>query len=81
MHIPYRATQLIQDLALEPHREGGYNRRTYAATQTPILPDETQSRPTATAIYYLLTADSPIGYWHKNRSDILHMYHTGSPLT
>lgn len=32
------------------------------------------------SIYYLLTDDSPIGHWHRNRSDIMHYFHAGSPL-
>ena len=34
-----------------------------------------------TSIYYLLTADSRVGHWHKNRSDILHFFHLGAPIT
>ena len=33
-----------------------------------------------TSIFYLLTADSPVGQWHLNRSDIVHYFHLGSPL-
>ncbi|CAK0773270.1 conserved hypothetical protein [Gammaproteobacteria bacterium] len=29
----------------------------------------------------MLTDDSPIGYFHKNASDIIHYYHAGAPLT
>lgn len=32
------------------------------------------------SIYYLLTSDSPINYLHRNRSDIMHYWHLGSPL-
>ena len=33
-----------------------------------------------TSIYYLLTADSPVGHFHQNRSDILHFFHVGDPI-
>ena len=32
------------------------------------------------SIYYLLTDDSPIGYFHQNHSDIIHYFHAGSPI-
>lgn len=34
-----------------------------------------------TSIYYLLTAQSRIGHWHRNKSDILHFFHLGEPIT
>ena len=72
------AEDLIQQLGLQPHQEGGYYRRTYAAAHW--VPGA-QPRRAATSIYYLLTARSPIGYWHQNQSDILHFYQAGAPLT
>ena len=32
------------------------------------------------SIFYLLTDDSPIGYFHRNRSDIVHYWHQGGSL-
>lgn len=32
------------------------------------------------SIYYMLTKEEPIGHMHKNKSDILHFYHCGSPV-
>lgn len=70
---------LIAGLDLQPHPEGGYFRRTYAASGLCSAAHGPQ-RPTMSSIYYLLTEDSPIGHWHRNRSDILHYFHCGSPL-
>jgi len=28
----------------------------------------------------MLTKEEPIGHMHKNKSDILHFYHCGSPV-
>ena len=70
--------QLITRLALQPHIEGGYFRRTYQSGST--AGKAPGGRRLLTSIYYLLTDDSPIGHLHKNRSDILHYFHTGSPL-
>ena len=32
------------------------------------------------SIYYMLSSDSPIGFLHKNKSDILHYFHSGNPI-
>ena len=76
---------LIEHLKLEPHVEGGYFRRIYASRRTlaanEVVKEETKlSRPVFTSIYYMLTADSPIGCLHRNRSDIVHYFLAGSPL-
>lgn len=34
----------------------------------------------ANSIHYMLTKDKPIGYWHKNKSDILTYHHMGNSL-
>ena len=69
---------LIESLELEPHQEGGYFRRTYSSEIEAAA--STGSRPLMSSIYYMLTDDSPIGYFHRNRSDIMHYWHSGSPL-
>ncbi len=71
--------QIITQLSLEPHVEGGYFRRTYQSEWTADL--AYGERCLLTSIYYLLTDDSPIGHLHKNKSDIIHYFHAGSPLT
>ena len=75
------AQELIEQLNLEPHIEGGYFRRTFQADHRNKIATEYGDRYSLTSIYYLLTADSPIGHWHLNKSDILHFYHLGSPVT
>lgn len=37
-------------------------------------------RPLASSIHYLLTADSPIGRFHRNASDITHLWIAGGPI-
>lgn len=73
------AQQLIQELQLEAHIEGGFYRRSYQAEAQLDIPGR-GSRPLLSSIYYLLSTDSPIGYLHRNRSDILHYYHGGGPI-
>jgi len=34
-----------------------------------------------TSIFYMLTNENPISYFILNRSDIMHYFHIGSPLT
>lgn len=71
---------LIDQLQLELHIEGGYFRRTFAADHRPAIPTEQGERLTLSSIFYLLTDDAPIGHWHLNQSDIIHYYHGGAPI-
>lgn len=73
------AEDIIRKLKLEPHpREGGWFRRTYTSHLTTQTPNG--KRQLATAIYYLLTRDQPVGYLHRNQSNIIHCYHVGAPI-
>ena len=66
---------IIRELNLDPHIEGGYFRRTFESkTQT------SSNQAAMSAIYYLLTNEAPTGYLHKNKSDIIHFFHSGSPI-
>ena len=69
----------IAGLALHPHPEGGYYRRTFTSNYSSQT-DDGSPRPAMSSIYYLLTDDSPIGHWHRNLTDIMHYFHAGSPL-
>ncbi len=66
--------------------EGGYFRRSYCSDRSidsepdAGVSDEKHSRPLLSSIYYMLTDDSPIGYFHRNQSDIIHYWHAGSSL-
>ncbi len=68
------AQTIIDNLALEPHPEGGFFRRTFA-TDAPAA----SARPAMSAIYFLLRAGE-ISRWH--RIDAVEMWHfyAGSPL-
>ncbi|TXS89571.1 cupin domain-containing protein [Parahaliea maris] len=78
-NMPDRET-IIRELQLEGHVEGGYFSRTFQADHRPQIDTEAGERYTLTSIYYLLTEDSPIGHWHRNRSDIIHYWHLGAPV-
>lgn len=73
--------QLIERLSLAPHIEGGYFRRTYCAELQLDMPGYATPRQLLSSIFYMLTDDSPIGHLHRNKSDIVHYFHGGSPLT
>lgn len=65
---------LINQLELSEHIEGGYFIRTYQSSL------QTQDRALMSSIYYLLTDDQPIGHFHLNKSDVMHYFHLGSPI-
>lgn len=69
-----KAQDVVAALDLQPHMEGGFYRRTFQTDHSTV---ETAGRHRylMSSIYYLLTRDSPIGYFHLNRSDIVHYYH------
>jgi predicted cupin superfamily sugar epimerase len=69
---------IIQQLNLEPHREGGFYRQTYESRAT--VKTRGGPRPLMNCIYYLLTRGSPIGHFHRVGSDITHFYHLGGPI-
>ena len=73
--------ELITHLALTKHREGGFFRRTYQSEQLINTDRVASERYLLTSIFYLLTKEHPIGYFHRNQSDIIHYFHQGSPIT
>ena len=75
------ASDWIEQLQLEPHREGGYYRRVYQSEDRPLVDTVDGQRFSMTSIYYMLTADKSIGCLHKNKSDIMHVFCGGAPLT
>ncbi len=72
-------TTLADRLGLEPNREGGFYRQTYESSHE--VHTANGQRPLMNSIYYLLTAASPVGALHRNRSDITHFHHVGGPAT
>ncbi|WP_279244912.1 cupin domain-containing protein [Candidatus Litorirhabdus singularis] len=72
--------QWIDQLGLQAHIEGGYFKRSFASQQFSADPAGDEERLSLTCIYYMLSDDSPLGYWHRNRSDIVHFFHQGAAL-
>jgi predicted cupin superfamily sugar epimerase len=67
--------QLINELELQAHPEGGYYKETYRSAQTL----DGQDRHLLTSIYFLLTAENASRF-HRIKSDELWYFHAGSPL-
>jgi predicted cupin superfamily sugar epimerase len=67
-----------QQLGLEPHPEGGYFRRIYAAEA--VVQTAHGSRQAASSIHYLLTRSAPSARFHRVRSTILHYLQAGGPV-
>lgn len=72
---------LIQQLSLVEHVEGGYFSETYRASEEMNTAREGSTRAVMTSIYYLLTDDRPVDHLHLNKSDIMHYFQAGSPIT
>ncbi|MBQ4834033.1 cupin domain-containing protein [Pseudoalteromonas sp. MMG010] len=77
----YTAEQVIEYLGLKGHVEGGFYKRTYQANNTATITTQKGERFSMTSIFYLLSAESPIGHFHLNRSDIVHYFQLGDPIT
>lgn len=65
------AQDIIAELGLVPHPEGGFYRETWTCPGS--------DRALATGIYFLLTSDQT-SHWHKVDADELWLYHAGAPL-
>jgi predicted cupin superfamily sugar epimerase len=72
------AANIIEQLQLVRHPEGGYYRETYRGTQSLALPNGNE-RSSATAIYYLLEGNDK-SHFHRVASDELWLFHQGQPL-
>jgi len=66
LRVLLRAEQLIRDLELKPHPEGGHYR-------------EVHRSPALTSIYFLLT-EGEISRWHRVRSEEIWHFYEGAPL-
>ncbi|MBD2840906.1 cupin domain-containing protein [Erythrobacter rubeus] len=67
------ADQLIEQLQLAPHPEGGWYRETYRAAP------EASGRARGTAILFLLKSDES-SHWHRVDADELWIWQGGDPL-
>ena len=77
-----RSDQLIRDLKLRPHPEGGWYRRLYrselALSALPLIP-ERAPRPALTTILYLLRSGET-SRWHRIDADEAWHHYEGATL-
>jgi predicted cupin superfamily sugar epimerase len=69
--------ELIENLQLKPHPEGGFYKETYRCKQK--TPTQQGERNVSTAIYYLLENEDK-SHFHRIKSDELWFFHQGKPL-
>lgn len=74
-------SDIIQQLNLQPHPEGGFYRRTYCSDEriTRTLGGASTQRRASTGIYYLLH-DHAYSAWHRIDSDEMWHFYAGDPL-
>lgn len=65
------ADEIITQLGLAPHPEGGWYRETWAAP--------TPGRPVGTCIYFLLQQGER-SHWHRVDATEIWLFHAGAPL-
>jgi len=69
------AREIIANLNLERHPEGGWYRQTWAGEGL----GEGAGRASGTCIYFLLPGDE-VSHWHKVDAVEIWLYHAGAPL-
>jgi len=70
--------ELINDLGLFPHPEGGYYKETYRSEETTVNKNG-DLRNLCTSIYFLLE-EKDKSHFHRIQSDELWFFHTGQSL-
>lgn len=73
-----KAEEIIENLGLTKHIEGGFYKETYRA-KTSIELKNGKVRNTGTAIYYLLRGDDK-SHFHKVGSDEIWLFHSGEAI-
>lgn len=73
-----RIDELVAQLDLNPHPEGGFYKEIYRSELT--VNTVSGERSVMTSIYFLLTSDN-ISRFQQIKSDEMWFYHEGSPLT
>ncbi|GMH43597.1 hypothetical protein BSKO_11519 [Bryopsis sp. KO-2023] len=76
-----KVDDIISALSLVKHVEGGCFRETYRSKGNVSTDRKGGERSTMTSIFYLLTKEYPICLPVINKSDHVHYFHDGSPLT
>ena|SRR5436190_4609084 len=75
----HRATDLISELGLQPHPEGGYFREVFRSSHQVKPLDGRSTRSALTTIYFLLLKGQH-SRWHRVASDEAWHFYEGDPL-
>jgi len=75
MALPAEAAEIIAQLGLKPHPEGGYYRETFRDSRT-----DANGRAHSTAIYFLLPRGER-SHWHRIDAVEIWHYYAGHALT
>lgn len=76
MTVQHEIENIVKELNLLPHPEGGYYSEVYRSEES--IPGK--DRQLMTSIYFLLTSDN-VSNFHRIKSDELWFHHKGSPIT
>ena len=74
-----RVAELIRDLNLIPHPEGGFYARIFLSSSRVEPADGRGARPSLTTIYFLLP-EGAFSRWHRVTSDEVWHFYEGAPL-
>ncbi|AFL83487.1 hypothetical protein Belba_0840 [Belliella baltica DSM 15883] len=74
----FRIDELVAQLDLRPHPEGGFYKEIYRSDLE--INTDNGERSLMTSIYFLLTSEN-VSKFHQIKSDEMWFYHEGSPLT
>ncbi|HQR47093.1 MAG TPA: cupin domain-containing protein [Thermoanaerobaculia bacterium] len=74
-----RAAELISNLKLEPHPEGGFFSQAFRSKRTVVPADGRPGRPALTVIWFLL-AEGSVSRWHRLLSDEAWHHGEGAPV-
>jgi len=74
-----RVAELIRNLQLAPHPEGGHYREIWRSPDVVAPADGRGARAALTSIYFLLPAGAR-SRWHRVRSDEIWHHYEGAPL-
>jgi predicted cupin superfamily sugar epimerase len=72
-----QAQDIVRQLQLQPHPEGGWYRELYRSGRQVLTPDA--ARPALTSIYYLLERQQ-LSRWHVVDADEVWHFYGGAPL-
>jgi hypothetical protein len=77
--VSARADELVRELGLAPHPEGGFYREVFRSRRMVRTDDGRSERWAATTIFYLLRG-TDLNRWHRVASDEIWHWYEGAPL-